>query len=229
MIAASRNRGIMSVEAVSLAEESQRLPSLTDDLYLHETDTTALARLLQETAWRVEAEDTLTGPEEDGSWVGDDPTRAHQDMAVLLHRFATRNRKSLLLHPSQTIIVDGLHTSYRVGQDGQIRFELIAQFVQKSADPADEFGGVTLHGGTTIVVSADGRVRYVIAKPLGGAPRSVEHGGDTIESRRADALAFISAADLADPKTPYLSAEEFVMRMKARASLASLHSRRMKF
>ena len=224
MIAAFRNRGIMPVEAVSLAEESLVLPGPSTSLYLQDTEMETLARLLREAASHVD----VSEDEDD-----DDPPKppppkpaqgVREPLAVLLHRFAdqSQNRQALLLHPTADISVDGLHTSYRVGQDGQIRFELIAQFVQRSDDPTDEFGGVTLHGGTTIVVSAGGQIRYVIANPLAASPMAASRAGE--DARRADAVAFVQQSDRSDPKTPYLPAKKFADRMRARSSLAAVHA-----
>jgi hypothetical protein len=61
-------------------------------------------------------------------------------------------------------------------------------------------------------------------KPLGSAPEDTKHGGEDGPERREAAKVFVRNADLVDPKTPYLSKEAFAVRMKARASLASLHS-----
>src|SRR5207249_2647809 len=97
MIAAFRNRGIMPLEAVSLAEESLVLSPPSAALQLHDAEVATLARLLQEAASRVEASD-----EDD-----DDPPTTpppppppgvEEPLAILLHRFADRNRNALLLH-----------------------------------------------------------------------------------------------------------------------------------
>lgn len=224
MIIAFRKRGILPIEAVSLAEEALVLPRPAYPLQLQDSEYATLAELLQDAASRVETDDD-GDDEPDGGAAPRGGPGAHARMAILLHAFADRNRAGLLLHPKEKIVVDGLHTSYRVGQDGQIRFELIAQFVQKSTLESDDFGGVVLHGGTTIVVSAGGEVRYVIAKPLGAGDDAVAHVGESGPARRAAAAAFVRHADRTDPKTPYLEKSAFQLRMRARASLASLHSR----
>lgn len=224
IIAAFRNRGIQPLEAVSLAEEQLVLPRPAAPLLLHDMEMQTLAQLLQEAASRARPD----GGEDEGSDDGEAAAAADQGvrsrMAALLSAFASRNRDALFLHPTEKIQPAGLHTSYRVGQDGQVRFELVAQLVQRSSAKADDFGGVVLRGGTTIVVAAGGEVRYVIAKPLGEWPAGQGRTGEDGPSRRIQAAAFVRTSDRRDPKTPYLSKARFAARMRLRASLASLHS-----
>jgi hypothetical protein len=60
----------------------------------------------------------------------------------------------------------GFHPVFRVGRDGQLLVEVVVQFAQKSEAPEHDFGGVPLRGGTTVIVQANGKLRYVISKPL---------------------------------------------------------------
>ena len=88
--------------------------------------------------------------------------------AVALKRFARDNAARLGLVPGKPIRLGGFHTLFRVSPDGQLLIELVARFLQQdqklSGDPA--FGGLKLLGGSTVVATSNGTVRYVIAKPL---------------------------------------------------------------
>jgi hypothetical protein len=63
-------------------------------------------------------------------------------------------------------IVESVRSSRRVGPDGQVSFDLIAEVVQfrqvrRPGDP--EF---TFSGGATLILGSEGQVRYVIAKNI---------------------------------------------------------------
>jgi hypothetical protein len=61
--------------------------------------------------------------------------------------------------------VVSLRSSRRIGQDGQVAFDVIAQVLQKRMVPVS---GRTLpfYGGSTIVIGPGGEVRYLVAKSV---------------------------------------------------------------
>jgi hypothetical protein len=94
--------------------------------------------------------------------------------AILLHRFATENAKKLGLSPDPDlkIGVGSFHAIQRINEDGEIKFSIVAEFVQKREgvvlDPADPNSPTfTFRGGTTVILDQRGEVRYAIRKPIG--------------------------------------------------------------
>lgn len=65
-------------------------------------------------------------------------------------------------------VVMSIRTARRVGPDGQIVFDLVAELVQACrVQPADG-AAFWVHGGSTVILGPDGTIRYVISKsPLG--------------------------------------------------------------
>ena len=146
-----------------------------------------------------------------------------QLMAQSLNLYARQNRAALFLKPDVPIQVHGFHPVFRVAPSGKLLIELVVQLVQTERATQDEFGGIPLRGGTTLIASADGRVRYVIAKPL-PHDRLPEDKRAHAESRRKRQLAYVEHCDLADPYTPYYRAEDYRQRMRLRMNLRALHA-----
>jgi hypothetical protein len=73
-------------------------------------------------------------------------------------------------------VVQSVRSSRRVGPDGQIVFDLVAEVTQRRVvqprgdGKADEDKGFDFYGGSTIILDPTGRVRYVIRKSVGGRP-----------------------------------------------------------
>lgn len=68
-------------------------------------------------------------------------------------------------HTVRTNLVS-MHPVFRIGQDGQLLVETVIQFVQERRRSKSSYGGVAMRGGSTVIAQADGRIRYVISKPL---------------------------------------------------------------
>ncbi len=83
-----------------------------------------------------------------------------------LHAWADAHRGPLRLDPTATIAVTGFHTGIRLDADGYARTQISLQLVQQSPTHADEFGGVVPLGGATVIADSEGRVRYVVSRPL---------------------------------------------------------------
>ena len=62
-------------------------------------------------------------------------------------------------------VVESIRTASRVGPDGQLLFDTIAEVVQRrrAVDSSNGYHG-SFYGGSTVVVGPDGTIRYVIGK-----------------------------------------------------------------
>src|SRR4029453_9170496 len=92
--------------------------------------------------------------------------RLYERRARKIHAFAVANRRRLGLAPNLPIEVGVLARSLRVHQDGIPRLEytlLLHQRAQVASEHLDL--SLTLVGGTTVIFSADGRLRFWIPKP----------------------------------------------------------------
>jgi hypothetical protein len=61
-------------------------------------------------------------------------------------------------------VVESIRTASRVGPDGQLLFDTIAEVVQRRPVVDPGHGVASFHGGSTVVIGPDGSVRYVIGK-----------------------------------------------------------------
>ncbi|MFL6636291.1 MAG: hypothetical protein ACJ8HJ_28680 [Massilia sp.] len=65
-----------------------------------------------------------------------------------------------------------IRTARRIGPDGQIIFDLVAEVVQMCrAVPADGGAAYPVYGGCTVILGPDGALRYVVSKSVLGAGR----------------------------------------------------------
>ncbi len=151
MIEAFRVRGVYPESVVSLAQESLlwedrsgEIPDLPVNLLRQQL--VLSARAFDRYAPGRESDDDPVGP-----W------------AQALRAWAAANARSLDLVPGLPVELGGFHTVFRVSPDGQLLVELVARFVQTPKGPRDV---PPLRGGTTIVASSEGKVRYAISKPL---------------------------------------------------------------
>lgn len=144
------------------------------------------------------------------------------DMAVQLHNYAAQNATRLSLDPERPIEVHGFHSVFRVAPDGRLLIELVVQFAQKETNYAGDFGGIPVRGGTTLIASADGTVRYAITKPLPSSSQAdmVKQRADERVKRQ---LEYVQLCDSRDASGAYCSERDFSKRMRARTNLAALH------
>jgi hypothetical protein len=122
------------------------------------------------------------------------------------------------LDPALEVSVQGLHPTFRIGSNGRVRLDIVAQFIQERKPPPEDrarFGGLRLYAGTTVIFNQQGEVRYVIAKPL------VDKGAPTVRSldRIADHVALL---DEADDGSVWRDVASFDRRMIERANFAIL-------
>jgi len=205
MIESFRSRGIHMPGVISLAEESLlweppdkplRLP-FTPSREALMVSAQAFDRSQRKTV--VKQDPALDAME--GRW------------AVQLKQFAVDEHEALHLDLSidPKPDLDGFHTVFRVSPDGQLQVDLVARFVQRDpAVEADEaLGGARFLGGTTVIASADGDVRYVIAKPL-------------TKARRDELSEFVAARDRDDAMMAF-GGQEYRSRRMAMRNFARLH------
>jgi len=102
----------------------------------------------------------------------DEDFRANQKHnAELIHEFALQHAVELGLDPvdkhNRPIDVFSFHPVLRTAPDGRPLLEMVVQILQTSTVP-DGSGGpaVKVHGGTALVFSVDGTVRYAIHKSV---------------------------------------------------------------
>jgi hypothetical protein len=71
---------------------------------------------------------------------------------------------------TQIPCVESIRASRRVGPDGQVVFDLVAEVTQQRivADPA---GRLAFYGGTTVILDPQGGVRFVVSKRVGNEER----------------------------------------------------------
>lgn len=89
-----------------------------------------------------------------------------QQWAKDLHKWADGHRGPLRLDPHADIAVTGFHPSVRPDADGYARTQISLLLVQRRPEAADELGGITPLGGTTVIADSEGRIRHVVSRPL---------------------------------------------------------------
>jgi hypothetical protein len=104
-----------------------------------------------------------------------------------LHEFAEANRKLLGMAPGVPIQARTFHTVHRVGPDGRVDFNVVAELMQRAQVPTDpqdaSAGEFVFRGGATIILARDGTLRYAILKPLGRPGDS--KGNERLRRQRA--------------------------------------------
>jgi len=152
LIEAFRRRGIVPEWVTSYSEESLLWNSPEQD----GLDSVPLCTGLQFEAFQ--------------SGTRKDRREQMQKNAVLLHEFATRHADALRLSSSEKIHARTFHEVHRVGPDGQLTFNVVAEFMQQREIPrfphlrhGPKF---TFRGGTTVILGPDGGLRYAVRKPV---------------------------------------------------------------
>lgn len=160
-----------------------------------------------------------------GSGLAESAGGTRRAYTQLLRRYARANAADLHLDPKLPIEVAGFHSAFRVAPDGQLLIDIIAQFAQCDESTRDALGGAPFRGGTTVVASSDGSVRYVIAKPLKtGASNRLKR----IEAaaRRDRQFEFVDGCDARDPQRAWCASQgDLKTRMLRMHNFSALHSR----
>jgi hypothetical protein len=225
LIESFRRRGIYPEGVRSLAEDSLVWEQPEDDLPLLDA-VIVRDRLVTEaqSIQRVALKEQSPSSKEQGpSSLAPEPDQEGPEderLATMLHSYATAHAQKLHLDPDLPIQVHGFHSMFRVGADGQLRAELVAQFVQRAKE--EPLGGLRLRGGTTAIFSAEGQPRYVISKPLATAPLSARQVTEARE-RRDRTLGFVADCDGRDPMFPWGGQRYMDLRMLERFTFAAVH------
>ncbi len=226
MIEAFRVRGIYPDGVISLAEESLIWPTADPGLPNLPMEMMETLREIMSAAnafSRTKAPSPTSATKFSESDEGTDRDLSHE-ASVKLWEWANANRAALMLHPDPNMKVEvhGFHTAFRVSSTGQLLTEVVAQFAQADRSSSEKRGGIPLRGGTTVVAAADGKVRYLIAKPLPSAnlTDSVKKQAELRVQRQEE---YLRLFDQADPMMSHFSAEELSKRMLRRGNFAALH------
>jgi hypothetical protein len=201
MIEAFRVRGIYPDDALSLAEDSLLWRAPEGELML------PFEPFEQRLAENARAFDRW------GRTVVDDGSAAAmRRWAVLLVNWARNNAAALSLDPDYDVSLLGFHTVFRVAPNGQLMVELVAQYGQQDKATLDDpdYGGISFRGGTTVIAGAEGKVRYVISKPM-------------TDKRRKDQKNYVTELDATDVALAWCDDRFMARRMRARTNFAALH------
>ncbi|MGH8051888.1 MAG: hypothetical protein ACREPB_14610, partial [Arenimonas sp.] len=142
-----------------------------------------------------------------------------------LHGFARRNYEGLRLdpNPNSPIEVNSFYSVFRILPNGRPRIEHVVQFTQLVKGSEKDFGGIPLRGGSTMILSAVGEVRYVISKPLPKARGLSTQEAKAAETRLLAQERHLGLLDSLDPCAPYYSKADRSQRMKLRTRLSAIH------
>jgi len=235
LIEGFRRRGVYPVGVISLAEASLRWPVAENIPPMRDRLAQLLPQLLAmeaahfsqaSTDPRLSSKAGRAAMEsvEEGEGRRGASSSVYRQMRDALTAYAQTNAPALFLRPDLPIFVYGFNAVFRTAPNGRLLIELVAQFVQ--TDPQGEtdaiLGPISVRGGTTIVVGADGVVRYAIAKPLPG-PHLKGSLAEAAPLRVEQQKRFVAELDARDPLFPYMSEKAFKQRMAARMSLRALH------
>ena len=92
------------------------------------------------------------------------------DVVPGLVGWAQRNALELGFDPGGTLGLSGLHVVYQQAADRQPRPLIVVQFTQRRDDLEDQGppvpARIPLRAGTTVVARADGRIEFLVTKPL---------------------------------------------------------------
>jgi len=212
LVDAFLNRGIHPKGVFSLNEESLLWAQPDDSLRGEQLDEELLASITGYEAQRW------------GSVRSQAKARTRAtDVAIQLHNYATQFHGVLGLEAHSDacpIAVDGFHTTFHVGDDGQLLTEAVVQFTQQPKGKLAELGGLQPRAGTTVVFSGDGTPRYIISKPLrqqNGAP-------DPQDESVRDMVDFVARCDAQDPHHSWAGAAyDLSRRMQRRFNFGLLH------
>jgi hypothetical protein len=227
MIESFRERGIYPDGVNSLSGDELRWPRVEPNEAEGQSGTklgsiigTLATNLIQE-ASNTSRNSSLDTPAQPALDDEDDPTPQSTSRGPM-YSWGLANSNLLRLSPRESPELAGFHSVFRVGRDGQLLVEVVLQFTQKAKDPGYDLGGVSLRGGTTVVVQANGKIRYVISKPL---PSSIltENENKRAEERVERQKAFVNDFDERDTFHIWNNQEFSKQRVKLRMNLAHLH------
>jgi hypothetical protein len=245
MIEAFRARGIYPEGVLSLAEESLVWPTWNDagtslselpqSLLMNMQNLITLnARTLDWTGrvaerqrirpYEAYQQSTFESLEDDALDPDLSTFRAlGKNIAIELTQYGKFNAAALGFNPAAPLAVSKFDPVHRIGIDQRLLVEMIVQFVQTDEARMEELGGIPMRSGATVIFSADGTVRYVIAKPM-PFPGLKDDYKQHAKAREDRQRAFVEHTDMADPRLAWGDEKYRRQRMELRKSLAALHS-----
>lgn len=208
---AFRLRGIYAPGVLSLAEEALRLDRPADLVD---------AKIPPDVVTKVLASQFVDSKSSEGG------TRPYWQ----LYDFAREHAEDLQLDPDlmDRTELAGFHPSFHVDENGQLKVELVAQWIQTPppGHPSRvEAGGVVLRAGTTAVFASDGTVRYVIAKPLPSGHLRYGSQRTLADSRVQGFTEYVATLDGQDANSVWGDEKYDALRMTHRARLTASHLR----
>lgn len=215
LVEAMRARGIYPDRVTSLADSGLAWPAPQRELNLNDGDDQYGSRIDLKNLITSATMDLDTSGE--AGAVGHDwaPEASADDLNAQLMRqvtgWARRHAVDLGLDPDPVhkIALVGLHVSYRRAADQQPRPELVLQLMQRRSDLEDQ--SLTknhrppVRAGTTLIAGVDGRIKYIVAKPLPTTaqvranPAGLDSDGDPGWGRLNALRRWMQQANDADP------------------------------
>ncbi|WP_152649345.1 hypothetical protein [Nocardia seriolae] len=195
LVEAFRRRGIWPKNVTSLTDDA--LVWVQPDSGLQLTGSVDLSRAILSASrdldpighageLRTPPMPNLNEPAESG-----DSASTHQafhELAKQIKFWAKANALQLGLDPNFAIDCEGIHVSYRRAGDRLPRPELAIQLLQRREDLEDSTrtDPPRIYAGTALVVRADGRVDYVITKPLPFSSSAMAAGSPAMGAQASD-------------------------------------------
>jgi hypothetical protein len=225
MIESFRQRGIYPDGVANLAEESLLWPENPTDLPPLEIRgmadvLTSIVDAARAFSRGKAAEDARARAEPE-----EETEDASRNVYQQVHEYASANAVALGLipdDPDRKIAVRGVHPIFRVGRNGRLLIEVVAEFTQQDT-PRDGLGGLRFRGGATVVFTADGRPRYVVSKPL-LSPKLSPEQNRAAEARLRQQVRYADLCALSDPRFAWHEAGYDKGHMELRMNLAAVHA-----
>ena len=142
--------------------------------------------------------------------------------AVLFHNFATENAKKLGLSTDRDlkIRVGSFHTMQRITENGELKFNIVAELVQQRQVPLDptdpDSPTFTFRGGTTLILGQRDEVLYAIIKPIGD--RKNDHNNTRLKRQRE----YLTMRQSSLGFTPYMD-EKLAIEQVPRNDFSMVH------
>jgi hypothetical protein len=218
LIEAFRARGIYAYGVTSLGEDALSWPSVDERTVAEMGPLGEEIRSL--ILPEITALDRLTSdvPEDAGDL--EPRSRTKDTVYGGLYDYAKRCPRALGLEGTN-IAVSGFNPTFRVGEDGKLRTEIVVQWTDE-VPPDRSLGGLDRTAGTTVVFTAEGTPRYIVPKPWPHEGIDPQLRG-LAQFRRARMLEFVRATDERTPDDPWADDDYRANRMVRRYGFASLH------
>jgi hypothetical protein len=178
LVEALRKRGIYPSRVASLTDEALVWPAPSQPLTLSgQRPHIDLARVIRAATQDLDPTGAAGDSEGDASDLedsADEDGTSHlvdrKKLGIAVRAWAKRHALALGFEPTLDVSLLGIHVAYRTAADRQPRPEIVLQLSQRRRDLEDQSLPVNkrtvLRAGTTLLASVDGRVDYLVMKPL---------------------------------------------------------------